>query len=142
MAAIFPPSVIATGTGFTSEQRAADTDRFLSLSRRAGDLRHGDGPDDGAQRRCIPAALADAFEKETGSVMPAQHGGQEVQVREVSIFRNNLFRISEPFIPQQEQKLRSYKPLYLGRLRFGEPPEHSESRALQDLSPRCPLPGV
>jgi colanic acid/amylovoran biosynthesis glycosyltransferase len=73
---------------------------------------------------------------------PAQHGGQEVQVREVAIFRHNLFRISEPFITQQAQKLRRYKPLYLGRLRFGDPPGQSESRALQDLSPRCPLPGA
>ena len=63
-------------------------------------------------------------------------------MREIAVFRHNLFRISEPFITQQAQQLRRYKPLYLGRLRFGEPPAGAESLALQDLSPRWPLPRV
>ena len=61
---------------------------------------------------------------------------------EVAIFRHNLFRISEPFITQQAQELRRYTPVYLGRLRFGDPPDQAMSRALQDLSPRWPYPGV
>jgi len=36
-------------------------------------------------------------------------------VREVAIFRHNLFRVSEPFIAQQAQRLRRYRPFYLGR---------------------------
>lgn len=54
-------------------------------------------------------------------------------MREVAIFRHNLFRVSEPFITQQAQHLERYRPLYLGRWRFGPPPEGAESLALQDL---------
>jgi hypothetical protein len=53
-------------------------------------------------------------------------------VREVAIFRHNLFKTSEPFIPQQAQRLRRYRPVYLGRLRFGQPPEGAECLALED----------
>lgn len=60
--------------------------------------------------------------------------------REVVIFRQNLFRISEPFITQQAQHLRRYKPVYLGRLRFGEPPDGAESLALGDV--RSPWSGL
>ena len=63
-------------------------------------------------------------------------------MRDAAIFRHNLFRISEPFITQQAQQLRRYRPLYVGRLRFGDPPEGAESLALQDLNPFCPLPRV
>lgn len=63
-------------------------------------------------------------------------------VREVAIFRHNLFRISEPFIAGQAQHLRRYKPLFLGRLRFGRPPDGVESLALQDLPGRWPLPRI
>ena len=62
-------------------------------------------------------------------------------MREVAIFRHNLFKISEQFITQQAQQLRCYKPLYLGRLRFGDPPAQAASLALQDLS-SWPLPGI
>jgi colanic acid/amylovoran biosynthesis glycosyltransferase len=58
----------------------------------------------------------------------------EEPVREVAIFRHNLFKTSEPFIAQQAQRLRRYRPVYLGRLRFGRPPEGAESLALQDLA--------
>ena len=68
--------------------------------------------------------------------------GQEKASSDVAIFRHNLFKISEPFITQQAQKLRRYRPLYLGRLRYGEPPDGAASLALQDLSPSWPLPGV
>lgn len=63
-------------------------------------------------------------------------------MREVAIFRHNLFKISEPFITQQAQQLRRHKPLYVGRLRFGDPPDQAVSLALQDLSPWWPLPSV
>ena len=53
--------------------------------------------------------------------------GEKDEMRHVAIFRHNLFRISEPFITQQAQQLRRYTPLYLGRLRFGNPPEGAAS---------------
>ncbi len=62
-------------------------------------------------------------------------------MREIAVFRHNLFRISEPFITQQAGQLRRHKPLYLGRLRFGAPPAGSDSLALQDLRP-WPLPRI
>jgi colanic acid/amylovoran biosynthesis glycosyltransferase len=61
-------------------------------------------------------------------------------VREVAIFRHNLFKTSEPFIAQQAQRLRRYRPVYLGRLRVGDPPEGAECLALEDLARRWPLP--
>ncbi|MGC8535018.1 MAG: glycosyltransferase [Rhizomicrobium sp.] len=53
-------------------------------------------------------------------------------MREIAIFRQNLFRISEPFIAQQVGQLQRYKPFYVGRMRFGEPPEDAVSLTLQD----------
>ena len=61
-------------------------------------------------------------------------------MRAVAIFRHNLFKTSEPFIAQQAQCLRRYRPVYLGRMRCGPPPEGAECLALQDLAPRLPLP--
>jgi colanic acid/amylovoran biosynthesis glycosyltransferase len=63
-----------------------------------------------------------------------------VRVPDVVIFRHNLFRISEPFITLQAQQLLRYRPVYLGRLRYGPPPRGAVSLALQDLCPRWPLP--
>jgi glycosyltransferase involved in cell wall biosynthesis len=57
-------------------------------------------------------------------------------MRTVAIFRHNLFKVSEPFIAEQAEHLCRYRPLYLGRLRFGPAPAGAESLALQDLSPR------
>lgn len=65
-----------------------------------------------------------------------------LQGGEVAIFRHNLFRPSETFITQQAQHLRRHRPIYLGRLRFGDPPAGAASLALQDLSPGWPLPLV
>ena len=50
----------------------------------------------------------------------------------IAIFRQNLFRVSEPFITQQAGRLRRYRPAYLGRLRFGDAPRDAPSFALQD----------
>ena len=61
---------------------------------------------------------------------------------EVAIFRHNLFRISEPFIAEQAQHLRRYRPLYVGRKRFGRPPDGASSLALEDLYKRCALPRI
>ncbi len=49
-----------------------------------------------------------------------------------AIFRQNLFRVSEPFITEQAQQLRRYEPFYLGRLRYGPAPEGARSLALRD----------
>jgi glycosyltransferase involved in cell wall biosynthesis len=46
-----------------------------------------------------------------------------------------LFRLSEPFIAQQAQRLQRHRPFYLGRLRFGPTPAGAESLALEDLRP-------
>jgi len=64
------------------------------------------------------------------------------EVRQVAIFRHNLFRVSEPFIAQQAQRLRRYRPVYVGRWRFGQPPVGAESLALQDLPRWKALPCV
>src|SRR5258707_3982185 len=63
-------------------------------------------------------------------------------LREVAIFRHNLFRISEPFIAGQAQHLRRYRPFYVGRKRFGPPPNGASSLALEDLYRRCTLPRI
>jgi colanic acid/amylovoran biosynthesis glycosyltransferase len=61
---------------------------------------------------------------------------------EVAVFRHNLFRISEPFIAEQAQHLRRYRPLYVGRKRFGLPPDGASSLALEDLYKRWKLPRI
>ena len=53
-------------------------------------------------------------------------------LRQVAIFRQNLFRISEPFITQQAGRLRRYQPLYVGRFRYGDSPPGARSLALSD----------
>ena len=63
-------------------------------------------------------------------------------MRQVAIFRQNLFRVSEPFITQQAQHLRRHRPLYLGRLRFGDPPQGAHSLALQDDASGWRLPRI
>lgn len=52
----------------------------------------------------------------------------------VLIFRHQLFKISEPFITQQAEQLKKFKPIYLGRNRFGEAPAGTSSLALEDDS--------
>jgi colanic acid/amylovoran biosynthesis glycosyltransferase len=71
-----------------------------------------------------------------------QAAGPGEGLREVAIFRHNLFRISEPFICDQAQHLRRYRPLYVGRKRFGSPPEGTTSLALEDLYKRYTLPRI
>jgi colanic acid/amylovoran biosynthesis glycosyltransferase len=66
----------------------------------------------------------------------------EDALRRVVIFRHNLFRTSEPFIAEQARHLRRYGPLFLGRKRFGLPPEGASSRTLEDLYERFTLPRI
>ena len=61
---------------------------------------------------------------------------------EVAIFRHNLFRISEPFIADQAQHLRRYRAFYVGRKRFGLPPDGASSLTLEDLYKRWKLPRI
>jgi colanic acid/amylovoran biosynthesis glycosyltransferase len=60
----------------------------------------------------------------------------------VAIFRHNLFRISEPFIADQAQHLHRYRPFYVGRKRFGLPPDGASSLTLEDLYKRWKLPRI
>src|ERR1700722_6632634 len=76
-----------------------------------------------------------AGSRRQGDWMP---GGDSGRTREIGGFRHNLFRISEPFITQQAQQLRRYKPLYVGRLRYGDAPEGADSLAVRDLDGRWP----
>jgi len=68
--------------------------------------------------------------------------GAREGLREVAIFRHNLFKVSEPFIAGQAQRLRRYQPLYIGRMRFGVPPPGASSLALEDLYGRWALPRI
>ena len=68
--------------------------------------------------------------------------GPEDALPEVAIFRHNLFRISEPFIAEQAQHLRRYRPLYVGRKRFGLPPDGASTLALEDLYKSWKLPRI
>ena len=52
---------------------------------------------------------------------------------EVAVFRQNLFRISEPFVAGQAEPLRRYRAFYVGRQRFGEPPPGARCHALRDI---------
>jgi colanic acid/amylovoran biosynthesis glycosyltransferase len=60
-------------------------------------------------------------------------------VREVAIIRHNLFRISEPFIAAQALELQRYQPIFLGRIRYGNPPPGAIALALSDSGPAWPL---
>jgi colanic acid/amylovoran biosynthesis glycosyltransferase len=60
----------------------------------------------------------------------------------VVIFRHNLFRTSEPFITEQVRHLCRYRPLFLGRKRFGLPPDGASSLALEDLYESFTLPRI
>src|ERR1700744_5879951 len=68
--------------------------------------------------------------------------GPEDPLRRVVIYRHNLFRTSEPFITEQARHLRRYRPLFLGRKRFGPPPEGGGSVALEDLYESFTLPRI
>lgn len=54
-------------------------------------------------------------------------------MKSVVFFRHQLFKISEPFITQQAEKLASFRPIYVGRSRFGSAPEGARSLALEDM---------
>ncbi|HJS91186.1 MAG TPA: glycosyltransferase [Steroidobacteraceae bacterium] len=48
------------------------------------------------------------------------------------IFRQQLFKRSEPFIVQQAEHLQRYRPVYVGRERLGEAPADAQVIALSD----------
>lgn len=54
----------------------------------------------------------------------------------VAIFRHQLFKQSEPFIADQAQRLTRFKPVYVGRERFGDGPSGATSVTLSDLIPQ------
>lgn len=54
-------------------------------------------------------------------------------MREIVVYRHNLFKVSEPFVLQQASRLRRFRPVYLGRLRYGPPPPGAASLALSDF---------
>ena len=68
--------------------------------------------------------------------------GRVALLRDVVIFRQNLFRVSEPFITEQAGRLRRYRPVYLGRLRFGRAPDQARSLALEDQGRWRSWPGI
>ena len=68
--------------------------------------------------------------------------GPEDTRRSVAIFRHNLFRISEPFITEQARHLRRYRPLFVGRKRFGLPPDGASSLTLEDFYENFTLPRI
>lgn len=55
---------------------------------------------------------------------------------QVAIFRNQLFKSSEPFIADQAQQFTRFRPLYVGRERFGDGPTGAESLSLGDAIPQ------
>ncbi len=63
-------------------------------------------------------------------------------MRDVVVFRQNLFRVSEPFVAQQAQQLRRYRATYLGRLRFGPAPDGARSLCLRDDPAWLALPRI
>ena len=68
--------------------------------------------------------------------------GPEGALRRVAIFRHNLFRTSEPFIAEQARHLRRYRPFFVGRKRFGPPPDGASSLTLEDLYESFTLPRI
>ncbi|WP_342627023.1 glycosyltransferase [Nguyenibacter vanlangensis] len=53
-------------------------------------------------------------------------------MRDIVLFRQNLFRLSETFIVQQAQALRRHAPLYTGRLRYGLGPDGARTVLLSE----------
>lgn len=74
--------------------------------------------------------------------MPADMAPDTISKPDIIVFRQNLFRISEPFITQQAQGLRRYQASYAGRMRFGEPPPGARAFVLRDAGRWSALPGI
>ncbi len=64
--------------------------------------------------------------------MPPAEQGAAPAVTEIVVFRQNLFRVSEPFVTQQAEALPRYRPVYLGRRRYGAAPDPARALALED----------
>ncbi|QCE33429.1 glycosyltransferase [Acetobacteraceae bacterium] len=52
----------------------------------------------------------------------------------ILIFRQNLFRASETFIPLQTKNLERYQPLYMGRVQWGKTPSGQKAVSLWQVS--------
>jgi len=52
----------------------------------------------------------------------------------ILIYRNQLFKISESFITNQAQNLKSFKAIYIGRKSFGKAPLGSKVISMDNLS--------
>lgn len=63
-------------------------------------------------------------------------------LRDIVLFRQNQFRVSEVFITQQAQALRRHAPIYMGRMRFGPGPEGARVLLLRDLWRRAVWPRI
>ena len=74
--------------------------------------------------------------------MTASGTGSDATRPVVAVFRQNLFRISEPFITEQAERLRHYEPFYLGRLRYGAAPAGARSFALADRGRWRSVPAI
>ncbi len=57
-------------------------------------------------------------------------------MKDVIVFRHQLFKVSEPFIALQVEQLTKYRPLYLGRTCFGKRPESAEVLSFDDQKKR------
>ena len=68
--------------------------------------------------------------------------GRGRAVTEIVVFRQNLFRVSEPFVTQQAEALPHYRPVYLGRRRYGSAPEGACALALEDGAGWASWPGI
>ncbi len=68
--------------------------------------------------------------------------GRGRPVTEIVVFRQNLFRVSEPFVTGQAEALPHYRPIYLGRRRHGPAPEGACTLALEDGAGWASWPGI
>lgn len=53
-------------------------------------------------------------------------------MKNVAIYRHQLFKVSEPFIAMQASGLRKYHPIYTGRSAYGVPPSGAEYYEVYD----------
>ncbi|WP_322032447.1 glycosyltransferase [Paraburkholderia sp. J76] len=65
------------------------------------------------------------------AIPPYFHGGTPAEKRVVAIYRNQLFKPSEPFIALQARHLSSFEPVFVGRERLGASPEGLHSIAIE-----------
>lgn len=84
------------------------------------------------QACCIAWQAAARFKNinSLSNLASVEHDTDTLSRPEIIIFRQNLFRISEPFITQQAERLRRYRAVYLGRMLYGDPPVGARAHVL------------